>query len=256
MKHFFKYKHFVIFFIAAIAISSCSKDKCDINTDDKIPTELFITGDATEAGSAIASAIQLKQKSPGVFEIYTKLKGGTYNFINKTVGKATSYQIQGTVIKIGGAVASPTTSEQVYRIELDFNNSTAKLMKVMEIGFWFAPKNEIQAVLIYVGAGTFVAQYIAIEFKQEGWGRDERYKFKMVLLNSDNVEVIEDWGSKNRDNSRPTTATPVDWYYIYKQGVTRWDYCFKFSGEADMSRVDFILNFNPDSEYNHQVIIR
>lgn len=222
----------------------------------EIPTEVFITGDATEAGTAIASAIKLKQTAPGVFEIYTKLKGGTYNFVNKTGGNATSYQVQGTFIKIGGAVASPTTSEQVYRIELDFNNAAVKLMKVMGIGFWFAPKNEIQAVLNYAGLGTFKAENVAIEFKQEGWGRDERYKFRMLLLNADNVEVIEDLGSKSRDNSRPTASTPEAWYNIYKQAVTRWDYCFKFSSQADMATVDFILNLKPAEDYNHQVIIK
>ena len=222
----------------------------------EIPTEVFITGEATEAGTAIASAIKLKQTSPGVFEIYTKLKGGTYNFVNKTSGNATSYQVQGTFIKIGGAVASPTTSEQVYRIELDFNNAAVKLMKVMGIGFWFAPKNEIQAVLNYAGLGTFKAENVAIEFKQEGWGRDERYKFRMLLLNADNVEVIEDWGSKNRDNSRPTAATPEAWYFLFKQSVTRWDYTYKFSSQADKAKVDFILNFKPDKDYNHQIIIK
>ena len=222
----------------------------------EIPTEVFITGDATEAGAAIASAIKLKQKAPGVFEIYTKLKGGTYNFVNKTGVNSISYQVQGTFIKIGGAVASPTTTEQVYRIELDFNNAAVKLMKVKGIGFWFAPKNEIQAIFEYAGAGTYTAKNVPIEFKQEGWGRDERYKFRMLLLNSDNVEVVEDWGSKNQDNSRPTAATPEAWYYIYKQGVTQWDYCFKFSGLADKAKVDFILNFKPDKDYNHQVIIK
>ena len=126
----------------------------------------------------------------------------------------------------------------------------------MGIGFWFAPKNEIQAVLNYAGLGTFKAENVAIEFKQEGWGRDERYKFRMLLLNSDNVEVVEDWGSKNQDNSRPTAATPEAWYYTYKRSVTRWDFCFKFSSQADMAKVDFILNFKPDKDYNHQVIIK
>ena len=78
----------------------------------------------------------------------------------------------------------------------------------------------------------------------------------MLLLNSDNVEVVEDWGSKNQDNSRPTAATPEAWYYTYKRSVTRWDFCFKFSSQADMAKVDFILNFKPDKDYNHQVIIK
>lgn len=222
----------------------------------EIPTEVFITGDATEAGADIANAIELKQTSPGVFEIYTALKPGTYNFVNKTTGTAISYQVQGTFLKEGGAVASPATSEKVYRIELDFNNAAVKLTEVVKVGYWFSPNNVLAAELTYQGEGTYAATNVPIEFKQEGWGRDERYKFRMTLKNADGTEFMEDWGSVNRDNSRPSASTPAAWYNIFKQGVTQWDYTFKFPTAADMKNVDLILNFKPDAAYNHEVIIK
>ena len=222
-----------------------------------IPTEVYLTGDATEGGTDISSALKLKQTAPGVFEIYTSLKPGTYNFINKTTGTPNSYQVQGTFLKEGPAVASPVTGDaKVYRLELDFNNAAVKLTEVVKLGYWFAPNNTLAAELPYIGGGTFKAENVPIEFRQEGWGRDERYKFRMTLKNADGTEFQEDWGSVNRDNSRPSASTPEAWYNIFKQNVNQWDYTFKFPTEADMKNVDLIVNFKPDAAYNHRVIIK
>ena len=222
-----------------------------------IPTEVYLTGDATEGGTDISSALKLKQTAPGVFEIYTSLKPGTYNFINKTTGTPNSYQVQGTFLKEGPAVASPVTGDaKVYRLELDFNNAAVKLTEVVKLGYWFAPNNTLAAELPYIGGGTFKAENVPIEFRQEGWGRDERYKFRMTLKNADGTEFQEDWGSVNRDNSRPSASTPEAWYNIFKQNVNQWDYTFKFPTEADMKNVDLIVNFKPDAAYNHRVVIK
>lgn len=222
----------------------------------EIPTEVFLSGTATEAGDVLNSAIKMKQTSPGVFELYTALNAGTYRFVNRTSGDITSYQVQGTFLKEGDAVTSPTASEKVFRIELDFNNAAVKLTEVVKVGYWFAPNNVLAAELNYEGAGKFVASNVPIEFRQEGWGRDERYKFRMTLKDLDGNEIVEDWGSVNRDNSRPVASTPAAWYNVYKHEVNQWDYTFKFPTAADMKNVDLILDFNPDEAYHHEVIIK
>lgn len=222
----------------------------------EIPNEVFITGDATEAGDDVANAIKLKSTGPGVFEIYTSLKPGSYKFVNRTTGTITSYQVEGAFLKEGDAVASPADAEKVYRLELDFNNAAFRITEITGLGFWFAPNNTIQAELEYVGNGTFQALDVPIEFKQEGWGRDERYKFRMDLKAEDGTTFQEDWGSVNRDNSRPTAGTPLAWYNIYKQDVSQWDYNFKFMDAADMSNVDMKVNFKNDDAYNHEIIIK
>lgn len=222
----------------------------------EIPTEVFLTGDATEAGANLGAAIKLKSTGPGVFEIYTQLKPGTYRFVNKTTGTPTSYIIQGAFLKLGDAAPSPAATPKVYRIELDFNNAAVKLTEITKVGYWFAPRNAIEAELAYAGNGVYKAENVKIEFKQESWGRDERYKFRMNLKAADGTESVEDWGSVNRDNSRPTATTPAAWYNVFKQGVNQWDYTFKFPTEADMKNVDLLLNFKPDAAYNHQVVIK
>lgn len=223
----------------------------------EIPNEVYLTGDATEAGTDLANAIKLKgTNEAGVFEIYTSLKEGTYNFVNRTSGTVTSYQVEGSALKEGEGVASPATGTKVYRMLLDFNNAAFQITEITGLGFWFAPNNAIQAELDYAGGGKFEALNVPIEFKQEGWGRDERYKFRMKLKTLDGSEFEEDWGSNNRDNNRPTAATPAAWYQLYKQQVNQWDFCFKFITEADMKNVDMKLSFAPDAAYTHEIIIK
>ena len=222
----------------------------------EIPTEVFITGDATEAGTDLANAIKMKSIDPGVFEIYTSLKPGTYRFVNKKEGTPVSYQVSGTFLKEGDAVASPATAEQVYRLQLDFNNAAVKIQEVTKLGYWFAPNNSLDAELTYQGGGVFKASDVPIEFRQEGWGRDERYKFRMWLKDENGNEIIEDWGSVNRDNSRPSASTPAAWYKVFRHDVNQWDYTFKFPTEADMNNVDLVVKFDPAEDYTHEVIIK
>ncbi|MBB1286008.1 SusE domain-containing protein [Flavisolibacter sp. BT320] len=222
----------------------------------EIPTEVYLTGSGTEAGADLASAIKMKSTGPGVFEIYTQLKPGNYGFVNKLTGTPTSYQVQGSFLKEGPGTATPTTTPKVYRIELDFNNAAVKLTEITKVGYWFAPRNAIESELAYAGNGVFKAENVKVEFRQESWGRDERYKFRMNLKAADGTESVEDWASFNRDNSRPTATTPAAWYNVFKQNVNQWDYTFKFPAEADLKNVDMFLNFKPDAPYNHQIVIK
>lgn len=222
----------------------------------EIPTEVYITGSGTEAGDNLSAAMKMKSTGPGVFEIYTQLKPGNYRFVNKTTGTVTSYEVSGSFLKLGDGEPTPVTTPKVYRIELDFNNAAVKLAEVTKVSYWFAPRNAVEAELTYAGNGVFKAENVKIEFKQEGWGRDERYKFRMTLKDSNGNTIIEDWGSVNRDNSRPSATTPAAWYNVYKQNVNQWDYTFKFPTEADNKTVDLILNFKPDAAYSHQVVIK
>ena len=221
----------------------------------EIPTEAYLTGDGTEAGADLASAIKMKSTSPGVFEVYTQLKPGSYHFANRNTGTPTTYVLDGTAIREGTDAATPVSAPTVYRLELDFNNAAVKMTEVTKVEFWFAPRNDVEAVLDYQGNGIFKATNVAIEFKQESWGRDERYKFRLTLKDETGTTFQEDWGSVNSDNNRPDANTPAAWYNLFKQNVSQWDYSFKFRTEADLHPVDLTLKFSPDEAYTHIVDI-
>lgn len=220
-----------------------------------VPADVFLTGSATEVGADLANAAQLKQVSNGVFEIYTSLKAGTYQFVDRKTGTPVAYSISGTDLKEGGAttVAGAT---KVYRINLDYNNASVNLTEIKEVGLWFAPNNTIYFNLNYTANGVWKAENQSIVFKQEGWGRDERYKFRFKV--SDGTTDSFEWmGSTNNDNQRPVPGTAAAYWFLIKIASNdQWNYCYKFQTEADNKNCDILVSFPTGSAYTHQVVIK
>lgn len=217
------------------------------------PAEVFITGAATEAGTDLSKAIRLKKLSEGVFELYTSLAAGTYSFIDKVTGTPLSFVLDGTLIKEGTAGNSPANAKTPYRINLDFNTATATLTEIQELGLWFAAYNSVTQLLTYDAGGVWKAADIAITFKQESWGKDERYKFRVVEKDmSGNVKNVFQ-ASLNKDNSKPTGSTAASYWYFKSNDATQWDYTFKFEKEA--ARADILVKFTGDN-YTHHVVYK
>ena len=217
------------------------------------PAELFLTGAATEGGTDVSKAIRLKKLSDGVFELYTALDVGTYSLVDKTTGTPMSFVLDGALIKEGSAGNSPAAAKTTYRINLNFNTATAQLTEIQEVGLWFAAYNKITNVLTYDGGGTWKAADIAIVFKQESWGKDERYKFRVVEkdMNGNTKNVFQ--ASATKDNSKPTSSTAASYFYFKSNDATQWDYTYKFEKEA--AKADILVKFTGDN-YTHQVVYK
>ncbi|KAA2243084.1 hypothetical protein F0L74_11245 [Chitinophaga agrisoli] len=220
----------------------------------EIPVDVYLTGEATEAGTDLSKAIRLKSISNGVFEVYTSLKDGKYQFTDRNSGTPATYSVAGTVLKEGGE--STHTGTKVYRLRLDFNNTNATATEITGMGLWFAPDNKIMFDLSYAGNGMFTATNQVITFKQESWGRDERYKFRMNVKDADG-NAGEEWvGSSNADNSRPTSATPLTFWELWPiANNDQWNYCYKFQTEVDTKACDVKVYFQADKAYTHEVIV-
>jgi hypothetical protein len=220
-----------------------------------VPADVFMTGSASEAGTTLASAAQLKQIANGVFEIYTSLKAGTYQFVDRKAGTPVAYSISGSDLKEGGSttVAGAT---KVFRINLDFNNASVTLTEIREVGLWFAPDNTIKFNLNYTAGGVWKAENQSIVFKQESWGRDERYKFRFKV-NDGTADSFEWMGSTNNDNQRPVIGTAASYWYLIKiANNDQWNYCYKFQTEVDNKNCDVLVSFPTGAPYTHQVVIK
>src|SRR5690606_31094476 len=217
------------------------------------PAEAFLSGSATEGGAELANAVQMKQVSAGVYEIYTALKAGEYFISERNTGEPVTYSVSGDKL-VSGGTTEVTGEEKVYRIRVDFTAATTEITEIGSVGLWFAPDNKFLFELPYVGNGVWEIKDAQISFKQESWGRDERYKFRFKTTSVDGSEADEWFGRSNRDNKRPTTTSPASYWFMTPVSSDRWDNSFKFADAVDNNTNDVQVIFNTTvPAYTHKV---
>lgn len=219
-----------------------------------IPEQVYLTGEATEAGDNPSNAFALKELSEGEFEIYTKLQAKTsFHFTDKASEGSRIFSTEDGLLYEAGS--SSVAYDGVYRIKLDFTSGSADYTLIESVGFFFSPLNEVLFELPYVGSGVFSAKAQTVTFKQESWGRDERYKFKMFGRdNAGEGELQEfEWGTLNPTDSRPTSDSPDSYYYINLVTPSQWDNKWKLSGDFDDVPADYTIYLQTDKEYTHSV---
>ena len=215
----------------------------------EVPTDVFVTGEASEGGADLSKAIKFKAVASGEFEIYTKLTAGKkYHFTNGTNASATTYYADGETLKENGE--SNVEKTGVYRINLDFTTGAVAYTEISKMELFFAPTNSYLFELPYVGQGVWKAESQPITFKQEGWGRDERYKFRMTVKEGTEFEWF---GSTNGDNSRPNNSTAESFWFMVGVSSDQWNNCFKFADEIDNSLSDVSVLFQADNNYTHVI---
>lgn len=218
----------------------------------EIPADLYITGSATEAGADLSKAIKMKKLSSTSYEIITSLKDGEYFFVDRNTGTPMKFSNSNGDIIVDGT--TPVTGTKVYRIVVDFEKITVDVKEIRRVEYYFSPDDRyIQ--MAYAGNSMYKLT-TTVTFKQENWGRDERYKFVMVF-NDNGADEFVRLSSANRDNQRPTATTPLSYWEFGSYDADRWNYTFKFATEADGKEVDIIADFSPSlDKYTHRVIIK
>lgn len=221
----------------------------------EIPGELFLAGAASETGESLSAARPFKKTATGVFEIYTSIKDGSYYFTNSNTGTPKIYSVVDGNLKDEGTISS-AGGTKVYRIVVDFNTASATYTEIESVGVFLSGDNKVIFNLPYTSNGLFVATNAAVSFKQEGWGRDERYKIRFSVKKQDGSSATEWMGSVNSDNQAPTETTPPAFYYLVPVNDSQYDFAFKFNKAADNKNVDMTLQLNATSAYTHSVVIK
>lgn len=219
------------------------------------PSALFLNGTATEADTDLGKAVRFKKLTDGVFECYTSLGPGTFSFLNANTGTPDAYVLNGTNITDGTSTTSPATTKKTYRIYLDFNTATGTLTEIRSVGLWFALHNKVTIPLQYHREGIWRAMSIPLLFANAPWGKDERYKFSMILADSQGQDSVSFLGSAQKNNDgRPGAGTPASYYYLLPVDASQWDYTYKLSKESN--NADILLKCTADAPYTHEIIYR
>jgi len=219
-----------------------------------LPIDVYITGEASEGGTDLSKAQKMKVVSNGTFEIYTKvLANKPFYFTDGISGTPRQFYTSNELIKENGTTT--ITNDGVYRITLDFNTGAATYTLVENIGFFFCPSNEVLFELPYIGNGIFKATKQTVTFKQEGWGRDQRYKFRMFVRENggqgDSKEL--EWGTLNQTDSPPTATSPESYYYMQLVTPTQWDNKWKLMSDFDGVPADYTVYLQADKPYTHSI---
>ena len=218
-----------------------------------VPVDVYVTGDASEGGADLSKASIMKATANGEFEIYTKLiTGKSYFFTDAKVGTPRKFFSENGLLK-EGTTNSTVPKTGVYRIKLDFNVGSTVYTEITDMQLFFCPTNSFLFSLPYLAKGEWKATSQPITFKQEGWGRDERYKIKMTTINGAGETVDEWWGTPSTD-SRPNSSSPASYYYLYPTDNDQWNGKFKFAGEMDMALVDMSVLLQAESPYTHSIV--
>lgn len=225
---------------------------------DNPPTQVYITGTATEGGTDLSKAQAFKMTAAGQYEIYTSLAAGTYHFTSANSGTPDVFYTDGDgkTLRQGTGETTVTGAKKLYRIKLNFNVVSVSSVEIKELALWFAPVNGTLFNLDYSGGGVWKAVSKPIAFHVESWGKDERYKFRM-LVNDGSGDVYEFWGSQNSDNNRPDANTNPTFWNLYPVNNSQYDYCFKFASPVDGANCDVNVYFTADRDkYTHEVIVK
>jgi hypothetical protein len=223
--------------------------------DVDIPVDVYVTGDGSEGGTDLSKAQKMKALGEGVFEVYTKLTAGkSFHFVDDTKGTPNTFSTNnGLVMKEG---TSTVPADGVYCVTLDFGTGASSYSLVTRIGFYFSPSGAILFDLPYIGNGVFQAKNQTVTFKQENWGRDQRYKFRMFIKENGGTAVEKEleWSTLNQTDSPPTASSPASYYYLLLiSNLTQWDNKWKLMSDFDGVPATYTIYLQADQPYTHNV---
>lgn len=223
----------------------------------EIPDEVFITGEATEVGTALNDALPFKLTTAGEFEIYTKLEAGkTYYFVDRKNDNARIFYSENGVRLLEaeagteGAITPKKTG--VYKINLDFNVATISCTEITSLGLFFSPDNKVLWDLSYKGKGIWEGEG-KVTLKPMGGWIDERYKFQMETIDGSGKAQTVQWGPTIAGlDSRPTGTE--DYFFMQlAPSVTQYDNKWKFPLEVDGKETTITIYLQGNSQYRHEV---
>jgi hypothetical protein len=220
------------------------------------PAALYITGTGSEGGDNLADALPFKKTGASTYEIYTQLKAGDYKFVSRNSGTPENFSVVDGKLAAGDGAVTYTGDSKVYRIRLDFSNRSISMVEVQKIELWFPPRTEVMFEYTYAGKGIWTANDKKVEFKQETWGRDERYKFQVTIMDG-TTQRKEYLGSANKDNNKPDANSAASYWYLTPIGDNSYDFTFKFAAAVDNATVNGKIDLSGSAAaYTHSFTIK
>lgn len=193
------------------------------------PLQLYLTGEGTEAGAEIASALPLRSTGEGTYEIFATLDG-TFSLVNRnSEGARREFYATSDSKLTENPEESVSFENGIYRIRVDFNNNAVTCEKINSLKMNYANGTTISE-MEYAGGGIWKTPFMEIKTIDTGWPED-RYRFVAEVGGHQEL-----WSSDREDDdaSAPSTLNANDLYFrVYEKtdaGLLSSSYkgCYKF----------------------------
>ncbi|MDR2776370.1 MAG: SusE domain-containing protein [Tannerella sp.] len=216
-----------------------------------IPSQLYLTGEATEAGADMSRALVMKKITEGEFEIYAKLtQGSAFKFVNAVSGTPAEYSLSGEKIVEGGT--SSVSKTGIYKYYLDFNIGSFTTKEVTKVSI-FLNWSQRKIELPYKSFGVWEITNYAITGLEGSDNSDDRYKFRMESSDGET-----EWRAINND-SKPT-GNDAYYYMVERTNVEQWTNNQVWKNPAtdgwSGKTYDVMFSLNPEGEYKHNLVIK
>ncbi|MDR1524135.1 MAG: SusE domain-containing protein [Tannerella sp.] len=216
-----------------------------------IPSQLYLTGEGSEAGADLSRALVTKKIAEGEFEIYTKLtEGKAFKFVNAASGTPVEYSLSGEKIVEGGTSTVPKTG--IYKYYLDFNIGSFTTKEVTKVNL-FLNWSQRKIELPYKGFGVWEITNYTITGLEGNDNSDDRYKFRMESSDGET-----EWRAINND-SKPT-GNEAYYYMVERTNVEQWtnNQIWKNPATDGWSgkTYDVTFSLNPEGAYTHNLVIK
>lgn len=214
------------------------------------PTELYITGEGSEGGADITKAVSLYKTGDGVYEIYTRINGAV-SFVNRNAegAKRTFYITKDNRLTTDAELAV-AVADGVYRTKVDFSTSTVTLVPISDVALYRANGDHL-VELSYTESGVWKAENYTIP--SDG---DDRYRFKAMAGESEEIWGSSRSGENDRDASDPGTIDPGNTYfniYLYPGNEYTDTYrCnYKFHSPLKGMTCTVVVSMSPERTYHY-----
>jgi hypothetical protein len=190
------------------------------------PTNLYITGEASEGGTDITAAQQFRQDIPGKFEIYTKLKADQpFVFANNNAGTGYVSYAWSNDERIFVEEGEPMTvvADGIYHVTADIAGNRYTIELIENLRLTYPTGMEVEGTptydfpMEYRGGGVWVLEDLRFEFT------DNRYAFHLDVAGKPRI-----WGYNEKETNSVPSTTGGTYYNIFQNaGASEFDYCYR-----------------------------
>lgn len=218
----------------------------------EVPSQLYITGEATEVGADLDKAMIMRKVTDGEFEVFIKLtEGQSFKFVSANTGTPTEYSLSGEKLVEGGSTT--VTKTGIYKYYVDFNAGSFTSKEVTKVK-WFLNWSQREIELEYQGLGVWALNDYTVTGLSGSDNTDDRYKFRM-----ESSEGETEWRAAINNDNKPT-GNDEYFYMTEKTNVDQWtnNEVWKTpatDGWSDKT-YDVTFSLNTQSAYTHSLVIK